>query len=222
MTKISVLLVDDHTVVRQGLRALLEAEPDMEVVGEAEGGRQAVQLATKLKPNVVVMDIAMPQLNGLEATRQILKEAPVCRVLVLSSYSDDEYVHQLTEAGAAGYLVKQAAATDLVKAIREAKKGNAFFSPAISKQLMEHYRQTLIHGVAVRKRTDMLTSREAEVLQLVAEGYANKQIASELGINIKTVEKHRQQLMNKLDIHEIAGLTRYAVAKGIVETRAGL
>jgi DNA-binding NarL/FixJ family response regulator len=202
MTKISVLLADDHTVVRQG--------------------REAVKLARRLKPDVAVMDIAMPRLNGLEATRQITKEVPACGVLVLSSYSDDEYVHQLTETGAAGYLLKQAAATDLVKAIREIKKGNGFFSPAISKRLMEHYRQRLIHGVAVRKRTDTLTSREAEVLQLVAEGKANKEIACELDISIKTVEKYRQQLMNKLGIHEVAGLTRYAVAKGIVESRATL
>src|SRR5438128_4172266 len=131
MTKISVLLADDHTVVRQGLRVLLEAEPDIEIAGEADTGRQAVQLAKTLKPDVVVMDIAMPLLNGLEATRQIIKEVPCTRVLILSSYSDDEYVHQLTEAGAAGYLLKQAAVTDLIKAVREAKKGKAFFSPAI-------------------------------------------------------------------------------------------
>ncbi len=222
MQKINVILADDHTIVRQGFRALLEAEPDMAVVGEAENGRQAVQLAKKLTPDVVVMDIAMPLLNGLEATRQVMKEVPSAKVLILSSYSDDEYVQQLTQAGAAGYLLKQTAVTDLLKAIREARKGNAFFSPAICKRLMEHYRQTLLHGVAVRKGTDMLTSREAEVLQLVAEGKANKQIASELGISIKTVEKHRQQLMSKLDIHEIAGLTRYAIAKGIVETRLAL
>jgi DNA-binding NarL/FixJ family response regulator len=206
--------------VRQGLRALLTNESDIEIVGEAETGRQAVQLAKNLKPNVVVMDIAMPLLNGLEATRQILKDHPSSRVLILSSYSDDEYVHQSTEAGAAGYLLKHAAVTDLVKAIREAKKGNAFFSPSISKRLMDHYRQTLIRGVPVKKRTDLLTSRETEVLQLIAEGKANKQIASELSISIKTVEKHRQQLMNKLGIHDIAGLTRYAISKGIIETSA--
>ena len=218
MTNITVLLADDHTVVRQGLRALLEAEPDIEIAGEAGTGRQAVQLAKTLKPDVVVMDIAMPLLNGLEATRQIIKEVPSTRVLILSSYSDDEYVHQLTEAGAAGYLLKQAAVTDLIKAVREAKKGKAFFSPAISKRLMEQYRQTLLKGVLVRKRIDRLTSRETEVLQLIAEGRLNKQIADELSLSIKTVEKHRQQLMNKLGIHDIAGLTRYAISKGIIET----
>src|SRR5437867_7752260 len=218
MPKTTVLLADDHTVVRQGLRALLTAESDIEIVAEAETGRQAVQLVKNHKPDVVVMDIAMPLLNGLEATRQIIRDVPSSRVLILSSYSDDEYVHQSTEAGAVGYLLKQAAVTDLVKAIREARKGNAYFSPAVSKRLMQHYRETLIRGVPVRKRTDLLTSREVEVLQLIAEGKPNKQIAAELSLSIKTVEKHRQQLMNKLGIHDIAGLTRYAIAKGIIET----
>jgi DNA-binding NarL/FixJ family response regulator len=218
MAKITLLIADDHTVVRQGLRALLQSERDIEIVGEAETGRQAVRLTKTLKPDVVVMDIAMPQLNGVEASRQITKEVPSCRVLILSSYSDDEYVHQLTEAGAAGYLLKQSAFPDLVRAIREAKKGNAFFSPAISRRLVDHYRETLIRGVPVIKRTDLLTSREVEVLQLIAEGKANKQIAAELAIGIKTVEGHRQRLMNKLAIHDVAGLTRYAISKGMIET----
>src|SRR5438093_566305 len=144
MSKIKVLLADDHTVVRQGLRALLEAEPDIAVAGEAGTGRQAVQMTKTLQPDVVVMDIAMPLLNGLEATRQILKQTPAARVLILSSYSDDEYVQQLTDAGAAGYLLKQAAATDLVQAIREVKRGKTFFSTAISQRLLQHYRQTLV------------------------------------------------------------------------------
>jgi len=222
MEKIRILLVDDHTVVRQGLRVLLEAEPDITIVAEADTGRQAVQLARKHLPDVVVMDIAMPTLNGLEATRQIIKEVPTARVLALSSYSDDEYVQQLTEAGAAGYLLKQTAAADLIKAVREARKGNAFFSPAISKRLLEHYREAFLKGIPARRRSDLLTSREAEVLQLIAEGKANKQIASELAISIKTVEKHRQQVMNKLNIHDIAGLTRYAISKGIIEGNTGM
>jgi DNA-binding NarL/FixJ family response regulator len=143
-------------------------------------------------------------------------------VLILSSYSDDEYVQQLTEAGAAGYLIKQTAANDLLKAIREAKKGNAFFSPSISKRLLDHCREAFVRGEPVKKRSDRLTSREAEVLQLIAEGHANKQIAAELCISIKTVEKHRQQAMNKLNIHDVAGLTRYAIAKGIIEPRVAL
>ncbi|HZV35883.1 MAG TPA: response regulator transcription factor [Verrucomicrobiae bacterium] len=222
MQKITVLLADDHTVVRQGLRALLVVEPDIEIVGEAETGRQAVIMAKKLLPDVVVMDIAMPLLNGLEATRQITKQLPDTKVLVLSSYSDDEYVQQLTEAGAAGYLVKQTAANDLLKAIREARKGNAFFSPAIAKRLRDQCREAFVSGQPVRKRNDYLTSRESEVLQLIAEGQANKQIAAELSISIKTVEKHRQQVMNKLNIHDVAGLTRHAIAKGIIESNANV
>ncbi len=218
MEKIKVLLADDHTIVRQGLKVLLEAEPDIAVVGEAETGRQAVQLTRRLLPDVVVMDIAMPNLNGLEATRQIAKEMPAVKLLVLSSYDDDEYVHQVTGAGATGYLLKQTAATDLIKAVREARRGNAFFSPAISRRLAERYREAYLNGSSVtRKRNDLLTSREAEVLQLIAEGRANKQIAGELCISIKTVEKHRQQVMNKLNIHDIAGLTRYAISKGVIE-----
>ena len=220
--KITVILADDHTVVRQGLRALLSAEGDMEIVGEAENGRQAIQLAKKFLPDVAVIDIAMPVLNGLEATRQITRAVPSTKVLILSSYSDDEYVQQLTEAGAAGYLVKQTAANDLLKAIREAHKGNAFFSPAIAKRLRDHCREALVPGQPVKSRSDYLTTREAEVLQLIAEGRANKQIAAELCISIKTVEKHRQQVMNKLGIHDVAGLTRHAISKGIIEGTVGL
>jgi DNA-binding NarL/FixJ family response regulator len=222
MEKIRVLLADDHTVVREGLRVLLEAEPDIAVVGEAENGRQAVQLARAKAPDVVIMDIAMPVLNGLEATRQIVKEVPGARVLVLSSHNDDEFVHQVTEACATGYLLKQTAALDLIKAVREAKRGNAFFSPAISKRLAEQYREAFLNGTLTKKRNRLLTSRESEVLQLIAEGRANKQIAGGLCISIKTVEKHRQQLMNKLNIHDIAGLTRYAISQGIIEGRERL
>lgn len=222
MEKIKVLLADDHTVVRQGLRVLLEAEPDIAVVGEAANGREAVQLTKKLMPDVVVMDIAMPNLNGLEATRQIAKEVPTAKLLVLSSYNDDEYVHQITSAGATGYLLKQTAATELIKAVREARRGNAFFSPVVSRRLVERYRKAVLSGAPVNKRNNLLTPREAEVLQLIAEGLANKQIAAELSISIKTVEKHRQQVMDKLNIHDIAGLTRYALSKGIVESGARL
>src|SRR5438270_13721722 len=169
MQKITVLLADDHTIVRRGLRSLLQTENDMEVVAEAETGRQAVQLATALKPDVVLMDIAMPMLSGLEATRQIAKLAPSSRVLILSSYNDDEYVHELTEAGGAGYLLKQADFSDVVRAIREAKKGNAFYSPAISSSLTDRYRDTIVRRVLVRKRTDLLHSRDIAVLQFTTE-----------------------------------------------------
>ena len=218
MKKTSVLLAEDHVVVRQGLRSLLSAEPDIEVVGEAGNGRQAVQMAQELRPDIVVMDIAMPLLNGLEATCQIIGSGIPTRVLILSSYADDEYVHRLTEAGASGYLVKQTAAGDLIKAVREIAKGNAYFSPSILKRLLELYRESHGKGRVLRRRNEHLTSREQEVLQMVAEGHVNKQIAAALSLSIKTVEKHRQQLMDKLNIHDVAGLTRYAIAHGVVES----
>jgi DNA-binding NarL/FixJ family response regulator len=164
------------------------------------------------------MDIAMPLLNGLEATCQIIGDGIPTKVLILSSYADDEYVHQLTEAGASGYLVKQTAASDLIKAVREIARGNAYFSPSILKRLLELYRESSAKGRLLRRRSEYLTSRENEVLQMVAEGHVNKQIAAELNLSIKTVEKHRQQLMDKLNIHEVAGLTRYAISHGVVES----
>ncbi|MDB6125721.1 MAG: Two component transcriptional regulator, LuxR family [Pedosphaera sp.] len=220
MLKTKVLLVDDHTVVRQGLRALLSGDPDIEIVAEASTGREAIAMAKKFSPDVIVMDIAMPLLNGLEATRQIVKHHPSAKVLVLSSYSDDDYVQKLTEAGAAGYLVKQSAANDLLHAIHEVHKGNAFFSPAIAKRLRDRVREGFASGQGGKVKTTALTEREAEILQLIAEGQANKQMAAELGISIKTVEKHRQQVMNKLNIHQIAGLTRYAISKGVIDSSA--
>jgi DNA-binding NarL/FixJ family response regulator len=216
MARITVLLADDHTIVRKGLRALVESEEDIEVVGEAETGRDAVSLAHELLPNVVVMDLAMPLLNGMEATRQITRELPSTRVLVLSSHADEEYVQRLTEAGAIGYLVKQSVAEELLTAIREASKGKAFFSPVISKRLLDRSRQSFLNGQTAKGTADRLTPRETEVLQMIAEGNANKTIAAALCISIKTVEKHRQQLMSKLDIHDVASLTRYALFKGII------
>jgi len=218
MKRITVLLAEDHAVVREGFRALLQTEDDLEVVGEAATGRQAVQLTKSLLPAVVVMDIAMPLLNGIEATRQILKVLPATRVLILSAHDDDEYVDQVIALGAAGYLVKQTSALILAKAIREIHKGKTFFSRSISRRLRSR-EEIMPLGATGRRRSKAigLTVREMEVLQLIAEGKANKQTAAELGISIKTVEKHRQNLMVKLDIHDTAGLTRYAVAKGIIE-----
>jgi DNA-binding NarL/FixJ family response regulator len=215
---VSVLLVDDHNIVRQGLKALLAAEGDITIVAEAQTGREAVQIAAKIHPEVVVMDLAMPLLNGWEATRQILKVAPNAKVLVLSTYDSDEHVQQAIAAGAAAYLIKQTAAADLVKAIHEVRKGNAYFSPPIAQRLRERTYQTGPEARAAQVPDVELTLREAEVLQLIAEGFANKQIASELGLSVKTVEKHRQQVMNKLDIHDTASLVRHAAAKGIIET----
>jgi len=218
MKRIAVLLVEDHTIVRQGLRLLIEATGDIEIVGEAKTGREAVLMARDLHPEVIVMDIAMPLLNGLQATRQILKDSPAAKVLILSAHSDPEYVEQVVEAGALGYLVKQSSGDVLATAIREVRKGKTFFTPSIAKLLKEDYQKSR-DGVGLRKKSTMeLTSREAELLQMIAEGHVNKQIASELGISVKTVEKHRQHLMEKLNIHDIAGLTRFAIATGIIES----
>lgn len=218
MKRISVLLAEDHTIVRQGLRLLIEADGDIEIVGEAKTGREAVKMAGDLRPDVVVMDIAMPLLNGIQATRQILKAFPATKVLILSAHSDPEYVEQVVKAGAMGYLVKQSSGEVVAKAIRELQKGKTFFTPSIAKHLKEGYQKSA-DGVGLQKKSNIeLTSREAELLQLIAEGQANKQIASELCISIKTVEKHRQHLMEKLNIHDIAGLTRFAIAAGIVES----
>jgi DNA-binding NarL/FixJ family response regulator len=216
--QIRVLLVEDHTVVREGLRALLSAEEDIEVVAEVRNGREAVKLIEKLLPDVVIMDIAMPLLNGVEATRQILKLVPATRVLVLSAHSEDEYVEQVIQAGAAGYLLKQTAANILIKAVREAHRGGTFFSPSIAKRLADLLERSMGRGKKPRKGAAHLSSREVEVLQLIAEGMANKETAAQLGISIKTVEKHRQNLMSKLGIHDTAGLTRYAISAGIIET----
>jgi DNA-binding NarL/FixJ family response regulator len=218
MNPITVLLAEDHAIVREGLLALLTLEGDLKVVGQAENGRQAVALASKLCPDVVVMDIAMPLLNGLEATRQILLTTPSAKVLVLSAHSDDAYVEQVMALGASGYLIKQTAAHVLPDAIREVFKGKAFFSPTISKRRTDHDKKAHARGDLPTTKAAALTSRESEVLQLIAEGKANKETAEELHISVKTVEKHRQSLMAKLNIHDTAGLTRHAIATGVIES----
>ena len=197
---------------------LLEVAGDIEIVGEAKTGREAVRLARKLRPAVVVMDIAMPVLNGLEATRQVLKAVPATKVLILSAHGDDAYVEEVIALGASGYITKQSSAKDLSKAVREVQKGGIFFDSSISKWLHKRNRTVLDGKGRIKKQNVRLSSREAEVLQLIAEGEANKQIAAELDISIKTVEKHRQHLMKKLNIHDTAGLTRYAIAAGIIES----
>lgn len=217
--RITVLLADDHTVVRQGLRKLLEDESDIEVVGEAGTGRDAVQLTTSLRPAVVVMDIAMPKSNGLEATRQIRETVSEAKVLILSAHADDAYVETVMELGAAGYLIKQSSAHCLAEAIRQVWQGDTYFSPAIAQRYRKRHEKAPDRKGRRKATGTGLTPREMEVLQRIAEGDANKQIAAALGISIKTVEKHRGHLMRKLDIHETAGLTRYAIAEGIIESR---
>jgi DNA-binding NarL/FixJ family response regulator len=222
MKRITVLLAEDHEIVRAGFRCLLRHERDIKVVAEAETGRQAVQLTRKVKPNVVVMDIAMPLLNGLEATRQIRKECPETKVLILSAHNDDAYVEQSSRIGASGFLLKQTSSHVLAKAIREIQKGNTFFATTNSKRLLNGSQQPATRGQPSKKSFNNLSSREVEVLQLIAEGMPNKQVAAELGVTFKTVDKHRQHLMAKLNIHDTAGLTRYAISAGIIEASVRL
>jgi DNA-binding NarL/FixJ family response regulator len=214
---ITILLAEDHAVVRQGLSGLLNADVQFKVIGEARTGREAVELAKTLKPDVILMDIAMPVLNGLEATRQILTTNPAAKVLILSAHSDEAYIEHMTRAGVMGFLEKQTSGEVLTKAIREVASGRPFFSPAIAKRIRDSLGPRDRHGM-LKANGSRLTVRESEVLQLVAEGSANKQIATQLGISIKTVEKHRQHLMEKLNIHDTASLTRYAIAAGVIES----
>ena len=218
MKVITVLLAEDHVMVRDGIRALLESEKDIKVVGETRDGRAAVAITLKLRPDVVLLDIAMPLLNGMEAARQILATSPDTKILVLSAHSDEAYVERLLSLGASGYLVKQSSAHILPEAIRAVVKGKAFFSAAISQRRNKRTDEALRRGeLGLGPRSVDLTLREAEVLQLVAESLANKQIAAELSISIKTVEKHRQSLMDKLGIHDTAGLTRHAMTTGVID-----
>jgi DNA-binding NarL/FixJ family response regulator len=212
--QIRVLLVDDHVILRDGMKMVLESAGGIEVLGEANSGREGVELSQQLHPDVVVMDISMPLLNGFEATRQIRQASPGTRVLAMSAHADERALSSMAEVGASGYLLKNSTGKELVEAIRAVAAGNMYFSEAIADKV-ENTAWKLRHGQPSPVRR--LSSREGEVLQLIAEGQANKQIASELKISIKTVEKHRQQLMLKLGIHDIAGLTRYAIATGVVE-----
>jgi DNA-binding NarL/FixJ family response regulator len=218
MKRITVLLAEDHTIVRKGLRKMLELEDDFEVVGEAENGRQAVALVKELRPAVVVMDIAMPLLNGLEATREILEVFPSTRILILTAHNDGVYIKSATESGAVGFLLKQASAELLFEGIREVNKGHSFFGPFVGKLLPERERKSLDPDGRPKPRDSRLTSREIEVLQLLAEGKANKEAATELGISTTTVKKHRAKIMSKLNIYDTAGLTRYAISAGIIES----
>jgi DNA-binding NarL/FixJ family response regulator len=200
------------------LRLLLQADEEIEVVGEAADGRQTVAEVARLQPGVVLMDIAMSLLNGIDATRRITREVPATKVLILSSYSDDQHVQRALEAGATGYVMKETASQELLQAIREIWKGTAFFSPLIAMRLLQRWKNRELPSNA--RATPALTDRQRDVVQLIAEGYSNKQMATLLCISIKTVDKHRQSLMDKLNIHEVATLTRYAVSHGVVEAES--
>jgi two-component system response regulator NreC len=215
MDKVRILLADDHTILRDGIRALLEDEPDITVIGEAEDGRTAVKLACQLKPDVVLMDIAMPLLNGLEATRQIKHDCPQVKVLILTMHENEEYIRQVLASGAMGYILKDAAARELLDAIHAVQQGEAVLSPAITRLVIENY----LRWGDLQKDSDPngLSPREREVLQLIAEGYSNKQIAEILCISIKTVQAHRMNLMSKLDLHDRADLIKYAIQRKIID-----
>ena len=216
MNKIKVLLAEDHTIVRKGLHSLLEKEIGIEVVGEAEDGREAVRKAEKLQPDVVVMDIAMPGLNGLEATRQIKKRFPEMKIIILTVHANEEYVLQTLRAGASGYLVKKAAPGDLIEAIQAVYKGDSFLSPSISKTVIDEY----IRQTETKSERDIiygkLTTREREVFQLIIEGHKNREIADLLYVSIKTVETHKAHIMDKLNVHSTAELIRYAMDKDLI------
>jgi two-component system response regulator NreC len=214
MRKIKVVVADDHTILRQGIKALLDNQKGIEVVGEAKDGREAIKTIEELLPDVILMDIAMPGLNGLEATRRIKKKFPKVKVVVLTMHANEEYIFQILNAGADGYLVKETAFQDLISAINAVHKGEAFMSPSISKKVMTDYIQRAQGEEKVD--FDTLTTREREILQLVAEGNSNKKIAEALFISPKTVETHRAHIMDKLNIHDRAGLIKYAIRKGMI------
>lgn len=209
--KIRVLLVDDHTILRQGIRSLLEREPDVEVVGEAGDGQEAVEKAAQLKPDVVLMDIGLPRLNGIEATRRIRSDNADIRVLVLSMHEDDEYVGPLMQAGASGYVLKRSAAGELVTALRAVSQGHTILHPQLARMAFDPKAPA-----GRRQNYDGLTEREIEVLKLVAEGLTNQEIADRLFISIKTVQAHRANIMEKLDLHDAVELTKYAIRKGLI------
>ena len=215
MSPVRILLADDHTIVRQGLRKVLEESDDCEVVAEAGDGREAVRQAEQLKPDVAIVDITMPLLNGIEATRQILKRSPSTRVLVLTMHSDEAYVNQILQAGATGYLLKDSADVDLMKAVEAVSRGKSFFSPQIARLMPDEVlRRPGERGIS--DRYELLSDREREIFQLIAEGNANKEIAALLSISPSTVETHRARIMEKLDLHSAAEIVLYAVRRGVI------
>jgi len=211
MRRIRILLADDHAVVRQGFKMILGAQPDMEIVGEAGNGRDAVELAEQLRPEVVVMDVAMPELNGIEATRRITDALPHTRILALSMHKDSVYVRETLRAGARGYLLKDSPAGDLLAAVRAVASGQGYLSPEVSNAVLDDYRRHVSNPI------DLLTSREREVLQMLAEGKTNKEIAGVLNLSVYTVDAHRGRIMEKLNLHSINELVRFAVRNGLVD-----
>jgi two-component system response regulator NreC len=208
---IRILLADDHSLVRHGFRMILAAQSDMEIVGEAGNGREAVELGEKLKPDVVVMDVTMPELNGIEATRRLIELSPRTRVLALSMHKDAVYVREILRAGARGYLLKDSADADLLAAVRAVAKGEGYLSPGVSDAVLSDYRRHVTDPL------DLLTTREREVLQLIAEGKTNKDIATSLTLSVYTVEAHRGRLMEKLNLHSTGELVRFAVRSGLID-----
>jgi DNA-binding NarL/FixJ family response regulator len=211
MKRIRILLADDHAVVRQGFKMILGAQPDMEIVGEAGNGREAVELTEQLKPDVVVMDVAMPELNGIEATRRVTEAVPHTRVIALSMHKDSVYVREVLRAGARGYLLKDSGAGDLVSAVRAIAQGEGYLSPAVSNAVLDDYRRHVTNPI------DLLSTREREVLQMLAEGKTNKEIAGILNLSVYTVDAHRGRIMEKLNLHSINELVRFAVRNGLID-----
>src|SRR6202167_1947860 len=211
MKRIRILLADDHAVVRQGFKMILGEQPDMEIVGEAGNGREALQLAESLKPDLVVMDVAMPELNGIEATRRMIDVAPHARVLALSMHKDSVYVREILRAGARGYLLKDSISSDLLAAVRAIARGEGYLSPGVSDAVLNDYRRHVTDPI------DLLSSRERAVLQMIAEGKTNKEIATVLNLSVYTVDAHRGRIMEKLNLHSVTELVRFAVRCGLVD-----